>query len=131
MTHLTTQYIIYTATTTPTYKYICMHTGPALTDAVSTAQSKQNDHTWTIVGAVSSFTGGVVLGIIIMAVFYNRRNFLWNKYIPQRANDSGEKGGKIEVKAVLMVVRVVRVVMVVRGEGASTWGDKVGGGAEQ
>jgi len=51
-----------------------------------------------------------------MAVFYNRRNFLWNKYIPQRANDSGEKGGKIEVKAVLMVVRVVRVVMVVRGE---------------
>ena len=83
------------------YTHMCMHIGPGvLTDGISTAQSTQNDHTWTIVGAVSSFTGGVVLGIIIMAVFYNRRNFLWSKYIPERANDSGEKGGKMEDKMV-------------------------------
>ena len=30
-----------------------------------------------------------------MAVFYNRKNFLWSKYFPDRRSyDDGEKGGK-------------------------------------
>ena len=35
-----------------------------------------------------------MLGILLMAVFYNRKNFLWSKYFSDRSShDNGEKGG--------------------------------------
>ena len=35
-----------------------------------------------------------MLGILLMAVFYNRKNFLWSKYFSdRRPHDNGEKGG--------------------------------------
>ena len=77
-----------------THTHTHTHTAPA-TGAFSTEETTQYDHTWTIVGAVSSFVGGVVIGILLMAVFYNRKNFLWSKYFPDRRSyDDGEKGGK-------------------------------------
>ena len=40
----------------------------------TSATGKVNEHIWTIVGAVSGFIGGVVIGIILMAFFYQRGN---------------------------------------------------------
>ena len=52
-----------------------------------------DSHTWTIVGAVSGFIGGVVLGIIVAAIVHNRRNFwLWNRCFPDRECDLEGKG---------------------------------------
>ena len=36
-----------------------------------------------------------MLGILLMAVFYNRKNFLWSKYFSdRRSRDDREKGGR-------------------------------------
>ena len=65
----------------------------------TSATSKANEHIWTIVGAVSGFIGGVVIGIILMALFYQRGNvFRMKSTRPRRRTshlyqcDSGEEG---------------------------------------
>ena len=66
----------------------------------TSATGKVNEHIWTIVGAVSGFIGGVVIGIILMAFFYQRGNVFRMKASrrPRRRTsrlyhyDSGEEG---------------------------------------
>ena len=65
----------------------------------TSATSTVNEHIWTIVGAVSGFIGGVVIGIILMAFFYQRGNvFRKASRRPRRRTsrlyhyDSGEEG---------------------------------------
>ena len=62
--------------------------------------STQVDHTYTIVGAVVGFAGGVFLGIIVAAFFFRRSNIFFHaRRQRRRRKDIEERGNERKSKS--------------------------------
>ena len=63
--------------------------------------STQLDHTYTIVGAVVGFAGGVFLGIIVAAFFFRRSNIFFHarRQRRRRRKDIEERGNERKSKS--------------------------------
>ena len=84
-----------------THTHTHTHTDtPATPDVGGTRNDQGNDYTWTIVGVVCGFIGGVVIGIILMAFFYRHGNVFVRKERRRRRTsqlyryDTGEDGSR-------------------------------------
>ena len=65
-------------------------------DGISTTSSSSSSHLGIILGTVFGFVGGAALGVIGMAIFFNRKKYVWNKYLGNGEEEAvrSEKEGK-------------------------------------